>query len=255
MPSLPKRLRIAAMIAVGAFAVLASPPAAAQPGGLAQLRQVFAEGRAFEDKGHWAEALDKFKEVAAAKMTPQVRFHIALCEENLGKLVSAMKGFELAASEATAAGSSAVEVPPAAKQHADALRGRIAKLHVEVHGKLTTSKLVVDDTPVGEKDLAADVDVDPGPHVVEVRDASGKVTFHKEVTLAEKGSDKVTVTIDDPDDAPPKVPDRALAPSPPRACRRTSPAGSASRRSPARACSSPCARATSPPSPPTAATP
>src|SRR5262249_5753978 len=124
----------------GAVALSAPRPAAAgDPKGdsLAQLRAVFSEGRALEDKGRWADALEKFKEVAAAKMTPQVRFHIALCEENLGKLVSAMRGFQLAASEGTAAGSSAVEVPPAANQHAEALRGRIPNLHTAATPNLT----------------------------------------------------------------------------------------------------------------------
>lgn len=207
-------VRLAAVLALGLASALASPPAAAQPAGaLAQLRQVFAEGRQLEDKGHWAEALDKFKEVAAAKMTPQVRFHIALCEENLGKLVSAIKGFDLAAAEATAAGSSAVEVPPAAKQHAEALRGRTAKLHVEVSGKIVTSKVLLDDAPLGEKDLGTDLDVDPGTHVVEVRDASGKSTFHKEVKLAEKGTEKVDLTVDDQEEAPVKPVKPSAGPS------------------------------------------
>src|SRR5262249_8394659 len=77
-------MRLAAMLAVGASTALLASPAGAD-GGLERLRQVFNEGRQLEEKDHWAEALDKFKEVATTKMTPQVRFHIALCEEKLGK--------------------------------------------------------------------------------------------------------------------------------------------------------------------------
>src|SRR5262249_43601424 len=104
------------------------------------------------------------------------------------------------------AGSSAVEVPPAAKQHVEALRGRIAKLHVEVAGKLATSKITLDDTPLTDKELGADVPVDPGPHVIEVRDPSGKSTFRKELTLAGKGSDRVEVPVADRDESPPPPP-------------------------------------------------
>jgi hypothetical protein len=211
MPSLP--LRLAAMIAVGAFAALGPSPAYGAEG-LAQLRQVFSEGRALEDKGHWAEALDKFKEVAALKMTPQVRFHIALCEENLGKLVSAIKGFELAGAEATAAGSSAVEVPPAAKEHAEALRAKIAKIRVEVQGKLRGAKIVLDDAPLGDKDLEG-VEVDPGSHVVEVRDASGKATFHKELRLEEKGAETVKVTLAEEEEEETPKPKPKPPPPPP----------------------------------------
>ena len=222
-PSLPVRLRLVAMIAIGAAAALASPPAAAQSGsdggsapkaGLAQLRQVFAEGRQAEDKGHWTEALDKFKEVAAVKMTPQVRFHIALCEENLGKLVSAIHGFEVAEAEATQAGSSAIEVPAAAKQHAEALRARIAHLRVEAGGRLLKSKIFVDDAPVVEKDLGTELDVDPGAHVVELRDTAGKSVFRKEVTLGEKRSAKVEVPVDDYEEAPPPPKDVPATPPP-----------------------------------------
>ncbi len=197
-PLRQKRWHLQAALALFAACALASAPAAAQPSGeLAQLRQVFSEGRTLEGNGHWAEALDKFKEVAAAKMTPQVRFHMALCEENLGKLVSALHGFELAGAEATAAGSSAVEVPAAAKEHADALRARIGRLQIDVTGKLTTSRLTLDGATVPEKDVGTELEVDPGSHVVELRDATGKRAFRKEVTIAEKGSEKVEVTAPD----------------------------------------------------------
>jgi len=204
-PLRQKRWHLVAAIALGAAAALASAPAFAQPSGdLAQLRQVFAEGRTLEGNGQWAEALDKFKEVAAAKMTPHVRFHMALCEENLGKLVSALHGFELAGAEATAAGSSAVEVAAPAKEHADALHARIARLHIELIGKLGTSRLTLDGASVAEKDLGSPIDVDPGAHVVELRDGAGKSTFRKELTLAEKGSEKLEIAASDsgPSSAP-----------------------------------------------------
>jgi hypothetical protein len=190
----PALSRPLAALSLGLLVGLASAPAAAEPPkDLAQLRQVFGEGRQLEDKGQWAEALDKFKEVAAAKVTPQVRFHIALCEENLGKLVSAKKGFELAGAEATAAGSSAIEVPPAAKEHVDAINARLGKLHIEAAAKLGASKLTLDGNAVAEAEIADDLEVDPGAHVVEVKDGSGKSTFRKEITVAEKGSEKLVI--------------------------------------------------------------
>jgi len=202
---------LACALAVGI--ALASAPAAAQQKDLAQLRQIFADGRTAEDNGKWADALEKFKEVAAEKMTPQVRFHIALCEENLGKLVSAKRGFDLAAAEGTAAGSSAVEVPPAAKQHSDALAARIGKVTLDVKGKVGSSKVLLDDVPVGAKDLGAEIEVDPGPHTVVVRDADGKETLRKDVTVAEKGAEHVELAIgDEPPSAPSEGgPSRKLA--------------------------------------------
>jgi hypothetical protein len=192
-----------AALSLGLLALGASVPAAAQTTkDLAQLRQVFAEGRQLEDNGQWADALEKFKEVAAGKMTPQVRFHIALCEENLGKLVSAKRGFDLAAAEGTAAGSSAAEVPPAAKQHSDAVAERLGKLRVELKGKLTRSTILLDGIPLSPKDLGTDMDADPGVHVVELHDANGAQTFRKELRLIEKGEGRVEVPVHDQEVVP-----------------------------------------------------
>jgi hypothetical protein len=208
-PFASPRLRLAAALALGALVATAGGPAAAQSDDeLAHARQVFIEGRALEGKALWAEALKKFEVVAATKMTPQIRFHIALCEENLGKLVSARKGFDLAAEEAKELGSSGIEVLTPATQHADALRARLARIRIDVSGKLTTSKVVLDDTPLGPKEIGVVLPADPGPHVIEVRNAAGKSSFHKELTLNESGSENVTVTVDDsdapsPDGTPP----------------------------------------------------
>ncbi len=215
---LPLRLRLAASLVLGVATlgagVLAGPPAAAQTeDDLTRLRQLFTEGRQLEGKGQWAEALKRFEAVAASKMTPQVRFHMALCEENLGRLVSALRGFELAATEAKELGSSGTDALTPAREHADAIRARIAKLEIDVHGKLTTSKILLDDTALASKDLGVEVPVDPGPHVIEVRDASGKSTFHKDLTLAEKGSERVDVAVDDRDVPPVQAPSDTGAPA------------------------------------------
>ena len=172
---------------------------------LASARQTFAEGKELEKAADYAGALEKFKRVAEVRVTPQVRFHIALCEENLGKLVSALKGFELAAEDARVAGSSAIEVLENAPKRAEALRQRVAHLRVEVKGRLTTSKLTLDDAPVSRDKFGADQLVDPGKHVVLLVTAKGEPLFRKEVQLTERGVQVVTVPANDRDEAPPVV--------------------------------------------------
>ena len=202
------------MVALAVATGAAGPAARAQTNEeLAAARLVFVEGKQLEGKGNWAEALEKFKKVAMVKMTPQVRFHIALCEENLGKLVSATRGFELAAEEAKLAGSSAAEVEKLAPERAAALRGRLAKLRIEITGKLIDSRVSLDDTVLSAKELGVEVPVDPGAHVIEVRDKEGKSTFRKELTFREKGSESVEVPVDDKD--PPPAPLDTPAPPPP----------------------------------------
>jgi hypothetical protein len=197
-------MRFAAGLALGAAFALAGPPAAAQtPEDLTHARQVFNEAKQHEAKSEWAEALEALKQVATVKMTPQVRFHIALCEENLGRLVSAIKGYDLATEEAQRAGAAAMEVFTNAPVRANALRARVAKLTIDVKGQLVTSKITLDDRALGPKELGAEIVVDPGDHTIEVRDEAGNSTFHKTITLPPKGAATAEVPVDDHEAAPP----------------------------------------------------
>jgi hypothetical protein len=187
-----------ALAAVLAAVALAAPALAADPApaDLAAARQLFGEGKDLEKQNAWADALDKFKKVAEVKMTPQVRFHMALCEENLGRLVSALNGFDLASEEARRAGSVAAEVAANAPARAEALRKRVPVLKISVEGHVDRSHILLDGSAVTPALLGTEIPVDPGAHLVEVQ-LDGKITDHKKVTLAERGSETVELTIDE----------------------------------------------------------
>lgn len=192
--------RFVAPLAIALALTSSVPCAMAQTNDeLTAARQTFIEGKELEKKGKWTEALEKFQKVAAVKMTPQVRFHVALCEENLGKLVSAARGFELAAEEAKLAGSSAAEVAQNAPVRAAALKKRLASLQLTIKGKLVSSKIFIDDVAIGKGATDAPIPMDPGAHVVEVKNEKGSSTFRKELTLAEQASEAIELAIDDPD--------------------------------------------------------
>ena len=205
-------------------AVLAAPTrsfAQPTPEELAAARQLFNEGKELEKQKSYEGALEKFKKVAGVKMTPQVRFHIALCEENLGHLVEAINGFALAAEEAKRAGSTATEVAENGPRRAEALRGRVPTLLLDVTGKVLTSKILLDGAPVAASLLGVAMPIDPGDHAVEVRDAAGKATFHKDLKLAEKAAERLAIAVNDvevvaaPADAAPRPPppaERSRAP-------------------------------------------
>jgi hypothetical protein len=198
-------------IALAALAAAPSTARAQTAEELAEARKTFNEGKELEKKSSWSAALEKFQKVAAVKMTPQVRFHIALCEENLGKLVSALRGFELAAEEAKQLGSSAAEVAQNAPPRAELLRKRIGTLQVNVGGRVRTSRVLLDGAPLAASAFGTAIQLDPGAHVVEVKDAAGKVTFHQEALLEEKSAEKIDVTVDDPE----PVVEKPKAPPPP----------------------------------------
>ncbi len=207
--------KIAGALVLGA--ALAAPAVAsaqATPEELAAARQLFNEGKDLEKQKAYASAIEKFKKVAGVKMTPQVRFHIALCEENLGHLVEAINGFELAGEEAKRAGSTATEVAENALKRAEALRGRAPTLRLDLKGKALTSKILLDGAPVAPAQLGVAAPIDPGGHVVEVRDAAGKATFHKDLQLKEKAVERLEIPVNDVERAPAAA-DAAPPPPPP----------------------------------------
>lgn len=149
-------------------------------------RAAFASGIELEKAGDFAGALAKFEETLQVKATPQVRFHVALCHEKLGRWVEAIEGYEHAGAQAESDGS-APEVAKRAPELAKALRARTPKLTVEATG--------ADDVQIDAKTYkpadASDVLVDPGPHVVIATKGEKKV--RKELSLDE-GEDR-TITL------------------------------------------------------------
>lgn len=210
---------VAGALVLGA-ALAAPSPAFAQASTeeLAAARQLFNEGKDLEKQKSYEGALAKFKKVAGVKMTPQVRFHIALCEENLGHLVEAINGFALAGEEAKRAGSTAAEVAENAPKRAEALRARVPTLRLDVTGQVLTSKILLDGAPVAASALGVAAPIDPGAHTIEVEDASGKATFHKDLRLAEQAAERLAIAVNDVEAVapassapPPPAPSRAPA--------------------------------------------
>jgi hypothetical protein len=200
-----------------AILVIAAPPLAfAQDKPLteeekAAARQLFAEAKELEEKGDWQGALAKLEKVAKVKMTPQVRFHIALCHEHLGRLVEAINGFELAVQEAETVG--ATDVLENAPPRAEALRKRVAHVVLTITGKVRTSKIYIDEREVSLALAGTRIPVDPGLHRVEVRRGK-KVTFEQDLTLGEAEEGEVELTIDDPEPVPVPEPDPVPVPVP-----------------------------------------
>jgi hypothetical protein len=213
-------LRAIALAAAAAAADPGAPAAAAEPTAeeIAAARQLFVEAKDLEKKEEWEPALERLRKVAEVKMTPQVRFHVALCEEHLGRLVSALNGFELAAEEARRAGRSAREVAENAPRRAEALRKRVAAVRVDVSGTVRTSRVLIDGKPVAPALFGTQIPLDPGAHTVSV-DSGGKTTFSKDVTLAERGRETVEIAIDDPEtppEPPPPKPTASASAAPPK---------------------------------------
>jgi hypothetical protein len=178
---------------------------------LAAARELFNEALELEKKNKWEEALTRLQKVGQVRMTPQVRFHIALCHENLGRLVEAINGFELAEQEARAQGEAARAVAENAPERAAKLRERVARVRIVVTGEAHVSRIFLDGREVSLALVDTLIPVDPGNHRIEVR-RSDTVTQEKKLALAEAETETVRLSIQDP--APP-APEPVPYPVPP----------------------------------------
>jgi hypothetical protein len=156
-------------------------PSAAE---IAAARELFEEGLKLEDKGDWSSALERFRKVAAVKTTPQVRFHIALCLENTGKLVDSLVEFERARSDA-ATDPSAQIVATNAQKHVVDLKERIPRVIVKVPAGIEGVGVTLDGSSIASALIGTAIPVDPGKHQIVVT-ASKQSTFTKDFEVAER---------------------------------------------------------------------
>jgi hypothetical protein len=209
LPSAFKTL--AAFVALACFwAVLSTPsPAAAQTQAeLSEARAQFQRGIELEQAQNWGGALKAFRQVGQVKMMPQVRYHIALCEENLGKLVAALGGYELALADAESVGESFKEEVEASVNE---LRARIPKVVIERGEGAEAASIELDGVALGASSVGVEVPVDPGPHSL-VAEAAGYHDFSETFEVAEEETRTVRIAMEPlpPDDPLPSGGDASL---------------------------------------------
>jgi hypothetical protein len=178
-------LPISMLLARGASAADVTPEAQ-----LRAARDLFHEAEKDEDALRWADALDKLARVAQVKLTPGVLYHTALCEENLGHLLAAMRDYKAAASQART--ENAADVLRLVDKRIVDSTGRIPHLVVFVEPSAPDAVVRLDGEaiPPGEP-----VAADPGAHTVETA-APGRSPSIVTVTLQEGEATSVKVTLD-----------------------------------------------------------
>lgn len=184
---------------------------AAEKDELSSARAKFQQAVEIEQAGNYAQALQLFREVGQVRMTPQVRFHIATCEEKLGKLITALGGYELALNEAESLGP---EFQKEVEERANTLRSRIPKLVIERGAGAKAAKIELDGIELGAKSVGVEVNIDPGPHSVQAK-APGYKPYSSTVEVAEGEVERLAIKLDKlaPDEKP--VPEIAVTEKPP----------------------------------------
>src|SRR5882672_904089 len=156
---------LALSAALGAGVVVSAPrPARAQTQEeLERARQQFRQGLSLEAAGNWSAALAKFVEVGKVKLTPQVRFHSARCNEQLGRLNEALGEYRLAEYEA---GQQGLKEAAEISQARQALESRVPKLVIKRGEGAEAARIELDGVELGEAQIGQPVAVDPGPHTI-----------------------------------------------------------------------------------------
>jgi hypothetical protein len=180
---------------------------AQSPTELKRARAQFQRGIELEQAANWTEAIQVFREVGQVRMTPQVRFHIAFCEENLGRLVTALGGYDLALSEADSVGPDfKSEVETAMSR----LREKIPKLLIERGTGADAALVQLDGVDLGASQIGVEVPLDPGPHTI-TANAPGFIPFSTTADLKEREVTKVTIELEiAPEPVTPPPPTRVV---------------------------------------------
>lgn len=170
---------------------------------LIEARSKFQRAIELEQASNYAGALKLFREVGAVKMTPQVRYHIAACEENLGQLVAALGGYELAMSTGE---QMPAEFIAEVQTSIDELKARIPKLIIERGEGAEAATIELDGVALGQASIGVEVPLNPGPHSV-IAQAPGYQDFQETVTVVEGSTETLSVVLQviPPEEKPPVV--------------------------------------------------
>lgn len=178
---------------------------------LIEARSKFQRAIELEQASNYAGALKLFREVGAVKMTPQVRYHIATCEENLGQLVAALGGYELAMSTGD---QMPAEFIAEVQTSIDELKARIPKLIIERGEGAEAATIELDGVALGQASIGVEVPLNPGPHSV-IAQAPGYENFQQTVTVVEGSTETLSVVLQEtpavevkPEIVPPPAPSK-----------------------------------------------
>lgn len=182
---LDRALRRAVTHATLIASMVLSRPLAAKPDqdSLAVARELFLEAMQLEEARDYPRALATLRRVAAIKLSPSVRAHLAFCLERTGKLAEALTIYEALASE-DSGGADAATKATAVRASAD-LRARVPRLTIRVVDRAPELRVLLDDAPLAMGLYGEPLLVDPGPHRIQAT-AAGRQPIEATVTLEER---------------------------------------------------------------------
>jgi hypothetical protein len=188
----------------------------ARPAFADEAAAAFAKGRELFEEKRYVGAAAAFEEAYRLKPHFMVQCSIARCYENLNRFVTAARHYKRCLKEGASKSDKRAKIEAALK----AMEGQISR--VLVQGKNTGGDVFVDGRKVGT--TPAEVPVNPGTHVVEVRREGAKPAS---TTINTLGGEKLTLDLEPEEvaakvEASPKPAEPPPPPPPPSRKRRSS---------------------------------
>ncbi len=146
----------------------------------AMARALFREGLAHAREGRYERAADLFQRAQALRPAPGIAYNLASAFARLGRLVEASELLQwVIRHPETSDGMRA-----AAQTSIDAIRPRLAIVHLVVRGPREGLDLLLDAAPLAYAAVGVDVPLDPGRHRFELARGEERVAS-REVELGE----------------------------------------------------------------------
>ncbi len=154
----------AAALALSLGLLLARPLAAQESAQTLAARTLFEEGRQLMSQGHHTEACVKFEESQRLRAGIGTAFNLAECYEKTGRSASAWSLYLRVAAETKAQGQA--ERERVARERADALAPKLARLRLSVSKPVAGLAIRLDGEPMSEATWGIATPIDPGEHAV-----------------------------------------------------------------------------------------
>ncbi len=183
------------MVPRHAAAFLAGMAIALAPGGAfaqstravhSQAEALFHRGTELLSSGRHAEALKAFQESQALERGRGKAFLIAVCEEKVGRVLSATRHFEALQLELDPQDERRAIV----QERVAALKPRIPHLRIDLQRAEAGATVTLDGATLAADALAGDIPVDPGHHEITSTTAAGVRTRYS-VTVSEGATETV----------------------------------------------------------------
>jgi tetratricopeptide (TPR) repeat protein len=143
-------------------------------------RELFDDGNALMRQHEYVEAAQRFERALSLRPTAYIRYNLAAALVETGELVRATDLLRAIGNDPLAA----PEVRSAAERRLSELEPRLARLTIRIEGNLGRGRVYLDRRAIDLSSLDGALVVDPGRHVIAVREGS-EVLFSREIDVAE----------------------------------------------------------------------